>query len=62
MPQGQGGQLPVVSPGSHGSSRLATGPRQLSFHMFAFAALNHTVEKQDNSVSPFYTEETQLLS
>lgn len=23
-----------------------SGPRQLSFHMFAFAALNHTVEKQ----------------
>lgn len=31
---------------SHGRSQMPTSPRQLSFHMCAFAALNHTVEKQ----------------
>lgn len=32
--------------GSHGLSQMPTSPCQPSFHMYAFAALNHTVEKQ----------------
>lgn len=41
------GSFPWLPHRSRGSSQMPASPSQLSFHMFAFAALNHVVEKQE---------------